>query len=179
MASEDVGSRQEVERDEAPGSSGSDPPPDTPAERVREIVERVAVALYPDATVEVEEDDEAITATVSGEDLGLLIGKHGATIDAVQHIAVRAAFRVDDARKAVVVDAAGYRARRQAVLLRIAERAVEDALSFERPIELEPMSAPERRVVHTHLKDRPEVETHSEGDEPQRRLVVSPVRSDA
>lgn len=163
---------------DGPERSGSDPLPDSPAERVREIVERVASEVYPDATVELEETEDAITVTVSGEDLGLLIGKHGATIDAVQHIAVRAAFR-GDARKAVVVDASGYRARREAVLLRLAERAVEDALSFERPIELEPMSAPERRVVHTHLKDRPDVETHSEGDEPERRLVVSPVRSDA
>jgi spoIIIJ-associated protein len=78
----------------------------------------------------------------------------------------------------VVVDAAGYRARRETALQRSADRAVSDALSFGRPVELEPMSAFERRTVHTYLKDNPEVDTHSEGDEPDRRLVVTPVRAD-
>ena len=77
----------------------------------------------------------------------------------------------------VVLDAAGYRERREAALQRAADRAVSDALDFGRPVELEPMSAAERRIVHTYLRDRTEVQTHSEGDEPDRRLVVTPVRS--
>ena len=76
----------------------------------------------------------------------------------------------------MVVDAAGYRERREAVLHRAADRAVEDALSFGRPVELEPMRAPERKIVHTYLSERTDVDTHSEGDEPDRRLVVTPVR---
>jgi len=150
--------------------------PDTPAERVRELVERVTGALGLAATVEVSEGDEEIRAVISGEDLGLLIGKHGATIDALQHLAGRAAFRGLGDRKVVVIDAAGYRERREAALRRAADQAVEDALRFGRSVELEPMSAPERRIVHTYLRDRTEVQTHSEGDEPDRRLVVSPVR---
>jgi spoIIIJ-associated protein len=77
----------------------------------------------------------------------------------------------------VVVDAAGYRERREAQLHRAADRAAEDALSFGRPVELEPMAAHDRRAVHEYLKERTDVETHSEGDEPERRLVVSPVSS--
>jgi spoIIIJ-associated protein len=156
---------------------GHPPPDDDPAGRVRAIVETVVGALDLDGRVELEEGDDEIRAVVEGDDLGLLIGKHGATIDALQHVAARAAFRDASSRKRVVVDAAGYRDRRAAVLQRAADRAVEDALSFGRPVELEPMSAPERRVVHNYLKDNPKVETHSEGDEPDRRLVVSPVRS--
>ena len=153
------------------------PLPDAPADRVRALVERVLAALgLPEARVEVEEDEEEIRAVVEGDDLGLLIGKHGATIDALQHVATRAAFRGADARKRVVVDAAGYRERREAALHRAADRAAEDALAFGRAVELEPMGPAERRVVHTHLKDRTDVQTHSEGDEPDRRLVVSPVR---
>lgn len=149
--------------------------PDEPAERVRSIVTRVCQALELRASVDVAVTGEEIRATVNGEELGLLIGKHGATIDALQHIAARAAFRGDAERKRVVVDAAGYRERREGALRRAADRAVEDALSFGRSVELEPMSAPERKIVHQYLAERTEVDTHSEGDEPERRLVVTPV----
>jgi spoIIIJ-associated protein len=153
--------------------------PEAPAERVRAVVARVTQALGLRASVEVVETEDEIAATVNGEDLGLLIGKHGATIDALQHLAARIAFRGDSYRKSVTIDAAGYRERREAALHRAADQAVEDAISYGRAVELEPMSAAERRIVHTYLRDRSEVATHSEGDEPDRRLVVSPVRGDA
>jgi spoIIIJ-associated protein len=148
------------------------------AERVRAVVTRIVLALGLSASVDIEETDEEIRANVNGDDLGLLIGKHGATIDAVQHLAVRAAFRGNEERKRIVVDAAGYRERREAALHRVAERAVADALDFGRPVELEPMRAGERKVVHLYLRDRTEVQTHSEGEEPERRLVVTPVRAE-
>ncbi len=150
--------------------------PEEPAERVRAVVGRVVAALGLRASVDIEESDEEIRATVNGDELGLLIGRHGTTIDALQHIAMRAAFHGQADHKAVVVDAAGYRERREAALRRAADRAVEDALSYGRPVELEPMGPHERRAVHLYLRDRPEVQTHSEGDEPDRRLVVTPVR---
>ena len=150
--------------------------PDEPAERVRAVVSRVTAGIGLRATVDIDETDDEIRATVNGEDLGLLIGKHGQTIDALQHLAWRAAFHGQEERKQVVVDAAGYRERREAALRRAADRAVADALSFGRPVELEPMRAPERKVVHQYLSEHGEVETHSEGDEPERRLVVTPLR---
>ncbi|MEA2495242.1 MAG: spoIIIJ-associated protein [Thermoleophilaceae bacterium] len=151
--------------------------PEEPVERVREVVSRVIDALGFDATVEVSENDDEIRATVEGpEEMGRLIGRHGQTIDALQHLAWRAAFQDRDERKAVVVDAAGYRQRREEALQRQADRAASEALRFERPVELEPMSAAERKTVHNYLADRTDVETHSEGDEPERRLVVSPLR---
>jgi spoIIIJ-associated protein len=163
--------------DEARWDGASDELPDEPAERVRALVGRVTQALGLRASVDVVETDEEIEATVNGEDLGLLIGKHGATIDALQHLAARIAFRGMADRKNVTIDAAGYRERREAALQRAADQAVEDALSYRRAVELEPMSAAERRIVHTYLRDRTEIQTHSEGDEPDRRLVISPVRS--
>jgi spoIIIJ-associated protein len=150
--------------------------PEEPAERVRAVVARVAQALGLRATVDIEESGDEIRATVNGDDLGLLIGKHGVTIDAVQHLAFRAAFRGREERRQVVVDAAGYRERREAALHRLADRAVADALDFGRAVELEPMRPAERKVVHLYLRDRTDVETHSEGDDPDRRLVVSPIR---
>ncbi|HEX8742733.1 MAG TPA: RNA-binding cell elongation regulator Jag/EloR [Thermoleophilaceae bacterium] len=150
--------------------------PDEPAERVRALVGRVAAALGLRASVDIEETEDTITATVNGDDLGILIGKHGSTIDALQHLALRVAYRGGAAERQVVVDAAGYRERRESALQRAADRAVADALDFGRPVELEPMTAAERRLVHTYLRDRNEVQTHSEGDEPDRRLVVTPLR---
>jgi len=149
--------------------------PDEPAERVRALVGRVVHALGLHATVDIDESGDEIRATVNGDDLGLLIGKHGSTIDALQHIAFRAAFRGEGIRKQVVVDAAGYRERREGALHRMADRAAAEALRYSRPVELEPMRATERKIVHTYLSERSDVETHSEGDEPDRRLVVSPV----
>ena len=151
--------------------------PDEPVERVRAIVTRVVGALGLRASVDIEEDDEAIRAIVNGDDLGILIGKHGSTIDALQHLALRIAYRGGPADRQVIVDAAGYRERREAALQRAADRAVADALDFGRPVELEPMTPSERRLVHTYLRDRSDIQTHSEGDEPDRRLVVTPVRA--
>jgi spoIIIJ-associated protein len=167
--------RAEVDREA--WSAAATTIPEEPAERVRAIVGRAVHAMGLDATVDIDESDEEIRATVNGDDLGLLIGKHGTTIDALQHIAFRAAYRGDGERKQVTVDAAGYRERREGALCRAADQAVEDAVSYGRAVELEPMSAAERRIVHTYLRDRTDVQTHSEGDEPERRLVVSPVRS--
>ncbi|MBA2764265.1 MAG: KH domain-containing protein [Thermoleophilaceae bacterium] len=148
--------------------------PDEPAERVRALLSRIVLALDLRSSVDVVETDDEIRATVNGDDLGLFIGKHGNTIDAVQQLAARAAFRGISERKLVIVDAAGYRERREQSLKRSADTATEDALSFGRSVELEPMSAHERKVVHRYLSDRTEVQTHSEGDEPDRRLVVTP-----
>ena len=150
--------------------------PEDAAERLRAVVTRVVQALGLRATVEVQETEDELRATVDGEDLGLLIGKHGSTIDALQHLALRAALGGSADRKQVVVDAAGYRARREEALQRSADRAVADAVRYGRPVELEPMRALERKVVHQYLSERADIETHSEGDEPERRLVVTPLR---
>jgi len=150
--------------------------PEEPAERVRELVEGVLDELDLDGDVEIEEGDGRITARIEGDDdYGLLIGKRGQTIDALQLLAYQAAFRGIKERKRVVVDVAGYRDRRRETLVVCADRAAEQALSGNRSVEMDPMSAQERRVVHEHLKDRSGVETFSEGDEPHRCVVVAPL----
>ena len=158
-------------------SDGERSLPDEPAERVRAILERVVEALDVDAQVEVEEDSEQIVGRVEGEDVGLLIGRRGQTIDAVQLLCYRAAFRGRHDRKRVVVDAARYRERRREAVERQADRAAERALKTGKEIELEPMTPNERRVVHQHLKNRAGVETFSEGEEPERCVVVAPLVS--
>jgi spoIIIJ-associated protein len=93
-------------------------------------------------------------------------------------ICYRAAFRGQPERKRVSVDAAGYRAERRDLVERQAERAADRALESGKEIELEPMSATERRLVHQHLKDRSGIETFSEGSEPERCVVVAPLVAD-
>jgi spoIIIJ-associated protein len=143
--------------------------------RVRELLERIADAAGVDADVEIRVDEDGLTAEYIGEDLGLLIGHHGQTIDAIQHLAYRFATHGEAERLPVVVDAAGYRERRTQVLRQTAEQAAHRALGDRRPVPLEPMSALERKVIHEHLKDRHDVETYSEGQEPSRHLVVAPL----
>ncbi len=152
--------------------------PAEPAERVRAVLEEIVDALDLDADVEVSEDDDRIAGRVDGEDLGLLIGRRGQTIDAVQLVCYRAAFRGRQERKRVSVDAAGYRERRQELVERQADRAAERALDSGREIELEPMSATERKIVHDRLKDRPGLETFSEGEGAERCVIVAPLVGD-
>jgi len=146
------------------------------ASEVREVVERILGAIGVHARLEIEEDDERMTATVVGGELGLVIGKHGQTIDAIQYLANAVVWRGrGDERKPVVVDAAGYRARREETLTAIATRSAERVVASGRSVELESMTAVERKVVHVALKDFPGVVTRSEGTEPNRFVVVDPV----
>jgi spoIIIJ-associated protein len=147
-----------------------------PAERVRELLQRVNDALELDAEVEIVDDGDRIVGILHGDDIGLFIGRHGQTIDAVQHLAFKVAAVGQSPPPRVEVDAAGYRDRRRQALERQADQAAADALRSARPVALDAMSATERKVVHEYLKDRPDVETYSEGTEPDRHLVVAPLR---
>ena len=144
----------------------------------RALLDRSLAALGVTATVSVLEEDEVVTATVSGHDLGVLIGRHGQMIDALQYLANAIAHRaVGEERRRIVIDAAGYRARRATTLESLARRGAEQASATGHRVELEPMSSVERRIVHEALKDDPEVDTESEGTEPRRYVVVLPLRS--
>jgi spoIIIJ-associated protein len=147
----------------------------TPLERVRELLERVNDALELEADVEVVEDTGQIRGVLHGDDMGLFIGRHGQTIDAVQHLAFKVAAQGQSPAPRVEVDAAGYRERRRLALERQADQAAADAIRSSRPVALDAMSATERKVVHEYLKDRGDVETYSEGTEPDRHLVVAPL----
>lgn len=150
--------------------------PEEPAERVRAIVDRVLDEIDLDAEVEVTETEDEILATIDGADeLGILIGRRGQTLDALQLLCYRAASMGVAERKRVTLDAAGYRERRRELLEEEAEIAAERANRNGEAVRLEPMSASERRMVHEVLKDRSDVETYSEGDEPERRIVVAPL----
>jgi spoIIIJ-associated protein len=165
---------------EAPAASEvSEPAPVEEGEQaaeVRAVLERIRKAIDVRAGLEIAEDEETMTATFVGGELGLVIGKHGQTIDAIQYLVNAVVWRGrGDERKAVIVDAAGYRARREASLSALAQRSAEQAVSSAGSVELEPMTAVERKVVHLCLKDFPGVATRSEGTEPNRFVVIDPV----
>lgn len=140
---------------------------------VRELVTRITAGMGVSCRVDIHEREDAVVATCSGRDLGLLIGRHGQTIDAVQYLVNAILVRRMPGTPAIV-DAAGYRARREASLSALARRAADDVLRRGERVELEPMTAVERKIVHLELKEADGIETTSEGTEPNRFVVVFP-----
>jgi spoIIIJ-associated protein len=146
-----------------------------PVEALEELLEEIVDGLRLDAEIEVEEQDGVLSGRLEGEDVGLFIGRHGQTIDAVQHLAQRIVFPEGPSSVRVVIDANGYRARRADALRADADEAADEALSSGKPVDLDPLPPYERRIVHEYLRERGGVETHSEGNEPERYLVISPL----
>jgi spoIIIJ-associated protein len=145
-----------------------------PAESLEELLEEIAEGLGLDVEIEVEEREDVLSGRLKGEDVGLFIGRHGQTIDAVQHLAQRIVFPEGPSDVRVVIDANGYRDRRAEALRADADDAADEALRLGGPVELDPLPPFERRIVHEYLRERGDVETHSEGNEPDRFLIVSP-----
>lgn len=143
------------------------------AGQAREIVERIAAGIGADVVASVREHEGGVTVSCSGADVALFIGKHGQTIDAIQYLA-NAIARAQGSQHEVIVDAAGYRARRTATLKTLARRTAERASATGRRMAMEPMTPVERKIVHEALKEDPDVETASEGSEPNRFVVVFP-----
>lgn len=145
------------------------------AEDARGLAQRIMDVVGVEGRADVREDDAAVTVTFRGDDVALLIGRHGQTIDSVQYLLNAISHRTYGAeRKEVVVDAAGYRERRRATLESLAVRTAREVVDTGRRVELEPMTAVERKVVHLRLKEYEGVETASEGTEPNRYVVVLP-----
>jgi spoIIIJ-associated protein len=138
-----------------------------------EIVERIAAGIGADVVATTRAHEGGVTVSCAGADVALFIGKHGQTIDAIQYLA-NAITRAEGGHHEVIVDAAGYRARRTATLEKLARRSAQRASATGRRVPLEPMTPVERKIVHEALKDDPEVETASEGTEPNRFVVVVP-----
>jgi len=144
-------------------------------DRVRTVIEAAVAALDPGAEVNIADDGEVIKVDIEGPDLGQVIGRQGNTLDALQHISYRAVSNDRSDMRRVEVDAGGWRERRAIELREIADDAADEAVESRESVALPPMSASERRVVHEYLREREDVDTTSEGREPERRLVVEPL----
>jgi spoIIIJ-associated protein len=145
-----------------------------PVDALEDLLEEIADGLGLDVDVEVDEEAGVLNGRLKGEDVGLFIGRHGQTIDAVQHLAQRIVFPDGPAAVRIVIDANGYRERRAEALRSDADEAADEALRLGEPVELAPLPPFERRIVHEYLRERGDVETHSEGNEPERFLIVTP-----
>ena len=154
-----------------------EPTLDEQRETVREFLDGLVDAFGASATVEVEEvDDDTLEAKVVGDDLGLLIGPKGATLQAVQEITRTVVQRAAEPGRGarVRVDIGGYREHRREALGRFTRSVAEQVLSSGAAVALEPMSAPDRKVVHDTVNEIAGVASSSQGDDPDRRVVISP-----
>ncbi|HEX4520851.1 MAG TPA: RNA-binding cell elongation regulator Jag/EloR [Gaiellaceae bacterium] len=159
------------------GAPAAETPPIDESEAaasLRDLLAHITAAIGVRCRIEVDESGGVLAGTCYGDDIGLLIGRHGQTIDAVQVLAAAIAGGSGEDRLEVVIDAAGYRDRRRRTLEAVALRSAEEAVRTGSRVELEPMSSAERKLVHTALADREDVTTSSDGDEPNRFVVVEP-----
>lgn len=122
-------------------------------------------------------DADTLHIEISGHDVGAAIGHHGETLDAIQYLATLVANKTAENRLRVSVDIGGYRRRRESTLINLAERAADKVVRSNRAFKMDPMNPAERRIVHSALQNFPGVSTHSEGEEPERRVVITPAEN--
>ncbi len=147
------------------------------AAAVGRVLDAVVAGMGIEAQVVVAPGPEGtdIEASVDGDGTAALIGRGGETIDSLQYLLGQIASRAEGgSRRRVSLDADGYRARRQKALEDLADQAAREAVEHGEEIELDAMTPHDRRIVHMALKDRTEVVTRSEGEEPRRRIIVEP-----
>jgi spoIIIJ-associated protein len=140
------------------------------------FLENVFRTMGIDAKIDVIEEGENIRLDIKGKRLGLLIGKRGQTLDSLQYLTNLIANKNSEERQRFILDAENYRQRREETLRNLALRLADKVIRSGRKLSLEPMNAHERRIIHNVLQDVKEVVTHSEGEEPFRKIVITPVR---
>jgi spoIIIJ-associated protein len=179
---EDVESDGDAPEDPNTKQGGYSETADLSEEEVDRVADEAAASLKEvlanfgiEAEIEEYEGDEGeIILDVVGDDLGVLIGRHGKTLDGIQTLVAAMTNRKVGFRYPVVVDVEGYRHRRRAKVEQIARRAADKACRNDQPISLRPMTSYERRVVHMVLREDARITTASDGDEPFRFVVVTP-----
>ena len=145
---------------------------------MEEFLADVFAAMQIDAKIEITENKEENTMNVdlSGEDMGVLIGKRGQTLDSLQYLTNRVANKMQDGYVRVKLDTEDYRRRRKETLENLAKNIASKVKRTRRTVALEPMNPYERRIIHSALQSDPAVSTHSEGEEPYRKVVVTLAR---
>lgn len=141
-------------------------------EIARRLLEEICAAMKVQARVEAGGDDEYIFLNVKGRNVGVLIGRRGQTLDALQYLINVAAGRASPDKQRIILDVEDYRKRREETLRELAFRLADKVRRTRQRVVLEPMSSHERRVIHLALQDNPHVYTRSEGEEPYRKVVI-------
>lgn len=151
-------------------------PKDSPARRARKFISDVLETMNLSANMDIKEKDQTVTVSLEGESLGILIGRRGETLDALQYLLNLSANRNREQRKRFILDIEGYRQRREETLKKLAHKLAEKARQRGRSVILEPMNSLERRIIHTALQGTEGVTTFSEGEEPYRKIIIAPKR---
>ncbi|MDR1320124.1 MAG: protein jag [Gracilibacteraceae bacterium] len=149
------------------------------AEIARELLSRLLKAMSVEADIEVFCRENGAQIKIAGDDVGVLIGRRGETMDALQFLINLAVARQTDARSRVLLDVGGYRQRREETLINLAKRMADKVKRTNSRVTLEPMISRERRVIHMTLQNDWKLTTFSEGEEPNRRVVIAPKRGGA
>ncbi|MBO6267276.1 MAG: KH domain-containing protein [Synergistaceae bacterium] len=148
-----------------------------PLEKAEAFLQQIFVSMHLEVTIEREKSEEAFILNMTGDDLGILIGKHGQTLDSLQYLTNLAANHgLTEKRIHIVLDVEHYRNRREETLRRLASRLADKALRTRQRIMLEPMNRHERKIIHMALQENRRVSTYSAGDEPYRKVVIEPVK---
>ncbi|WP_347548205.1 RNA-binding cell elongation regulator Jag/EloR [Pseudalkalibacillus hwajinpoensis] len=143
-------------------------------EQTRAFLEKVISNMGVEARIEGKKEDRDLFFTLSGEKIAILIGKRGQTLNSLQYLTNLAANRFSNRFVRVVLDAENYRERREDTLKKLADRLANKAMVTNREVQLEPMPSLERKVIHLYLKDKKGISTHSDGNDPHRRVVIVP-----
>ncbi|EAD5868067.1 MULTISPECIES: RNA-binding cell elongation regulator Jag/EloR [Listeria] len=136
----------------------------------------VATKMGAVITIDVEEVGKDVKLQIKGESLGMLIGKHGQTLNALQYLTQLIANKTTSQYKNIIVNVGDYRERRHETLVLLANKMADKALKTKRAVHLEPMPSFERKIIHAILSENEQIETHSEGRDPYRYIVIKPVR---
>lgn len=145
----------------------------TPLEKGQEFLKKIFKSMHKDIQIECIEEDINYKFNLIGDDLGVLIGKHGQTLDSLQYLTNMAANKnVTGARVRIVLDVENYRKRREETLCQLAERLANKARKYRTKVVLEPMNRHERKIIHMALQDYADIITYSDGVEPHRKIVV-------
>lgn len=147
---------------------------DGPSDRARELLNSILRNMNLDVEMEIIEKNERVSININGPELGILIGRRGETLDALQYLVNLSANKNMEKRKRIWIDIEGYRKRREETLKKLAIKLADKAKQRGRNVVLEPMNSMERRIIHTALQDRSDIYTFSEGEEPYRKIVISP-----
>lgn len=148
----------------------------SPVRRVKGIMTDILNTMDLQARLDIVEKDNTVTINLEGENLGILIGRRGETLDALQYLVNLSINKNQENRKKFILDIEGYRTRREDTLKKLAHKLADKAMQRGRNVVLEPMNSLERRIIHTALQGRDDISTFSEGEEPYRKIIISPKR---
>lgn len=137
------------------------------------FLENVLSKMNVEVEIEKSEDEESIMLKITGKDSGIIIGRRGETLDALQYLTSLVVNRQSDDYKRVIIDIENYRQKREETLVKLAERLAERVARYRKSVTLEPMNPYERRIIHSTLQNNKQVETHSVGEEPNRKVIIT------